>query len=239
MRMSHDVLCDLLKAQSIADLHPIANRIAGQLDFERFVYRNRLTPGIGGEPDLVISNYPVAWGQTYRHENRIAIDPNVAHCMSSSLPLVWSERSCQRGSSSALKESARQLGLRSGLTIPLYSRHGPGLLSLACTRAEPMIRKNVELLGQAQLFAIYLHEAAARLIDRQQPIQHPRYKLTSRERECLSWVAEGKSSWEISRIISCSERTVNFHVGNVIQKLNVANRSQAAAKALAGGLIGL
>jgi DNA-binding CsgD family transcriptional regulator len=237
--MSHDVLFDLLKAQSIADLHPIANRIAGQLDFAQFVYRNRLTAGLGSEPDLVISNYPVAWGQTYRRENRMAIDPNVAHCMSSSLPWVWSESSCQKGDSSALKESARQLGLRSGLTIPLYSRHGPGLLSLAGTRAEPMIRENVELLGQAQLFAIYLHEAAARLIERKQPIQHPRCKLTSRERECLSWVAEGKSSWEISRIISCSERTVNFHVGNVIQKLNVANRSQAAAKALAVGLIGL
>jgi len=62
-------------------------------------------------------------------------------------------------------------------------------------------------------------------------------KLTSREKEVLSWIKDGKGSWEISAILSISERTVKFHIGNVFTKLNVINRPQAIAKALRYRLI--
>ena len=61
--------------------------------------------------------------------------------------------------------------------------------------------------------------------------------LTLREKECLTWAAAGKSSWDIANIVALSERTVNFHIGNVIKKLDVSSRSQAVARALAVGLI--
>ncbi|HJV61771.1 MAG TPA: helix-turn-helix transcriptional regulator [Albitalea sp.] len=53
--------------------------------------------------------------------------------------------------------------------------------------------------------------------------------LTGKERDVLKWVVEGKTSWEIGRILSTSERTVKFHLKNVYAKLNVCNRAQAVA----------
>jgi DNA-binding CsgD family transcriptional regulator len=63
-------------------------------------------------------------------------------------------------------------------------------------------------------------------------------KLTKREVEVLKWTKEGKTSFETSVILSISERTVNFHVGNILKKLDAINRVQAVAAALEKGIIG-
>jgi DNA-binding NarL/FixJ family response regulator len=72
--------------------------------------------------------------------------------------------------------------------------------------------------------------------------QHPRrmpidFSLTPRELEALTWVAKGKSSNDIAVLMNVSERTVNFHVDNVIRKLGVATRVQAAIRCALLGLI--
>lgn len=61
--------------------------------------------------------------------------------------------------------------------------------------------------------------------------------LTLREQQVLTWVAQGKSSWEIGRIIMCKECTVNFHCRNIMGKLNVSTRAHALIKAMGLGLI--
>ncbi len=61
--------------------------------------------------------------------------------------------------------------------------------------------------------------------------------LSEREKEVLTWSKRGKSSWEISAILNISERTVNFHVNNIMQKLNAVSRTQAVAVAIERGLI--
>ncbi|OCQ19228.1 hypothetical protein A7985_21075 [Pseudoalteromonas luteoviolacea] len=61
--------------------------------------------------------------------------------------------------------------------------------------------------------------------------------ITKRERDCLLWACEGKTSWEISQILGVSERTVNFHLANCIEKTNSANRLQAIAKCVVSNII--
>jgi DNA-binding NarL/FixJ family response regulator len=63
------------------------------------------------------------------------------------------------------------------------------------------------------------------------------FALTDREIEALTWVARGKSSTDISVLMNVSERTVNFHINNVIRKLGVATRVQAAIRCALLGLI--
>jgi DNA-binding CsgD family transcriptional regulator len=53
----------------------------------------------------------------------------------------------------------------------------------------------------------------------------------------LLWAADGKTTWEISQILGVSGRTVIFHFQNAADKLKVANRQQAVARAVAIGLI--
>lgn len=62
-------------------------------------------------------------------------------------------------------------------------------------------------------------------------------RITKREAEVLQWLYMGKTNWEISNILNISPLTVKNHVQNIIRKLNVENRSQAAAKAAKIGLI--
>lgn len=56
--------------------------------------------------------------------------------------------------------------------------------------------------------------------------------LSPREKEVLKWLIEGKSSWDISGILHISKNTVNFHIKNLFQKLDVVNRTQAVSEAL-------
>ena len=64
------------------------------------------------------------------------------------------------------------------------------------------------------------------------------HKMTKRELECLKWASDGKTSWEISQLLSISHRTVDFHLANCITKTDSINRQQAIVKcALSGQLI--
>ncbi|BFV56658.1 response regulator transcription factor [Kitasatospora sp. CMC57] len=52
--------------------------------------------------------------------------------------------------------------------------------------------------------------------------------LTEREREVLSHIADGRSNREIARALHLSEKTVKTHVSNILMKLDLADRTQAA-----------
>jgi DNA-binding CsgD family transcriptional regulator len=78
-----------------------------------------------------------------------------------------------------------------------------------------------------QLAGLMLTE---RILTLTAPAPDAEVQLTARERDCLAWVSEGKSDWEISVILGLSESTVRFHVGNARAKLGAVNRAQAAAR---------
>ena len=56
----------------------------------------------------------------------------------------------------------------------------------------------------------------------------PGPQLTAREREVLEQIAAGRSNREIARSLSLAEKTIKTHVSNVLMKLGVADRTQAA-----------
>ena len=62
-----------------------------------------------------------------------------------------------------------------------------------------------------------------------------RLTLTSREIEVLTWVARGKSAWEIGEILEIVKRTVDEHAPTAVRKLVAVNRTHAAALALRDG----
>ena len=61
--------------------------------------------------------------------------------------------------------------------------------------------------------------------------------LTAREIEVLTWVARGKSAWEIAEILHIAKRTVDEHVRNFVRKLGASNRTQAVARAVRNRII--
>ncbi|UZI32073.1 response regulator transcription factor [Streptomyces sp. CA-278952] len=62
--------------------------------------------------------------------------------------------------------------------------------------------------------------------------------LTEREREVLGLIADGRSNREIARAFVLSEKTVKTHVSNILMKLDVADRTQAALWAVRNGAAG-
>jgi DNA-binding NarL/FixJ family response regulator len=62
-------------------------------------------------------------------------------------------------------------------------------------------------------------------------------KLTPREGEVLQLVAQGATNKEIADALFISENTVKTHLQNIMEKLHLANRSQAAAYAIKKGLV--
>jgi DNA-binding NarL/FixJ family response regulator len=61
--------------------------------------------------------------------------------------------------------------------------------------------------------------------------------LTSREKNILQYVAEGKTNREIASILVISENTVKIHLRNILEKLHLHNRIQAAVYAVRQGLV--
>jgi DNA-binding CsgD family transcriptional regulator len=62
-------------------------------------------------------------------------------------------------------------------------------------------------------------------------------RLTKREIEVLSLIAQGRSSQEVADALFVSKRTVDFHLANIYEKLNVNNRVKAFRRAAQMGLI--
>jgi DNA-binding NarL/FixJ family response regulator len=86
--------------------------------------------------------------------------------------------------------------------------------------------------GQVQLSP----EAAARLMREMRQPENPD-ALTERENEVLKLLARGRANKEIARDLSIGEKTVKTHVSNILSKLGVQSRTQAALHAVRSGLV--
>ncbi|BAK82671.1 response regulator transcription factor [Komagataeibacter medellinensis] len=105
------------------------------------------------------------------------------------------------------------------------------LVSIASTEQQIDTRQQMAI----QLAASQFHYRYCQLgLDRSQVAGTV---LSPRERECLSWAAQGRDTTEIGDILAISDNTIKFHPKNVLHKLGCHNRVQAAVKATCMGLI--
>ena len=96
----------------------------------------------------------------------------------------------------------------------------------------------IEAIRAAHRGEVHLDAAVARVLTRS--LVAPRRgvtALTARERDVLVLVAEGRSNRDIGRVLSIGERTVQTHLGNVLTKLELSSRTQAALWAVREGLV--
>ena len=114
---------------------------------------------------------------------------------------------------------ARQ-AVRAGAAGVLYKDIDPDAL----VRAIRSVRDG-NLLLAAEAAGSLLHDGGGNRSD----------ALTSREREVLARIAEGRSDREIARLLRVSEKTVKAHVSSVLAKLGVQDRTQAAVYAVRHG----
>ena len=135
-------------------------------------------------------------------------------------------------------KSRANTGYCTGLALALHLPKGLHFF-IGVDRDQPLPANADELtrlMADLQLFASVGHESAIRaLLPQSRQMELP--ALTSRELETLRWTMEGKTAWELGRILGISEQTVARHVNNAAHKLDCVNKHHAVAKALRLGLI--
>lgn len=123
----------------------------------------------------------------------------------------------------------------SGITIPL---HGPGTqLRLFTATLENDQSDAARLLVEYRYNLLLLASTINSAVEKLNCIDVPSVCLSNRQEECLLWTARGKTAWEIGKITSISERTVNFHLRAVMKKFDVNNKHHAVVKAIMYGVI--
>lgn len=79
--------------------------------------------------------------------------------------------------------------------------------------------------------------ADAVLTDYRKHVTNPLDLLTTREREVLQWIAEGKTNKEIAQALTLSVYTVEAHRGRIMEKLNLHSTGELVRFALRNGVI--
>lgn len=237
---------DLIEAaqaiDSVEEIHRLCSELCDGAGFDYFIYGAEFPVSLVRPQTVIISGFPQSWREHYDSRGYIRIDPTVRHCVIRSTPLIWDElRPLDERDERTIRQfmgEAADHGLRSGVSFPAHGQHGEAaMLSLVSNDPHSAASERIlAVLPIGQLLVGYIHEAARRAFDREN-ILLDRASLTDRERECLLWAAEGKTTADTAIILGISERTVVFHLQNAARKLDVCNRSQAVARAVAQGYI--
>ena len=130
-------------------------------------------------------------------------------------------------------DESREAGMGQGLVIPIHgtSRYR-GIVSVSGAQVAADQRSRAAI----HLMSLYCHERLSRLQARGSVVAvDRRTSLSPRERECLHWVAAGKTDDEIATILAISATTAHWHVENAKRKLDVATRIQAVIAAYRAG----
>lgn len=236
-----DLTYAVAHAANAKDLRTVAERFCSVNDFSYWIY------ALAG-PDKAITNYPDELVDVYA-ENRwhCGGDPLIDAIHRQHRALSWDIESISAPARSMdmaqreLMDRRWEVGARTGVSAPAYDRRGNAfdyaLVSFSRDHALSEIAQRHHEV-QVQLLAAYFLSAAQHIFgEPNAPSESEPITLTPREHECLSWVALGKSSWEIGQVLGIAEATVNFHLGNAATKLEVRGRTCAVARAIRRGLI--
>ncbi len=189
--------------------------------------------------DPVITNCPTEWLVRYAERDYQFHDPLAKICSRSRLPFRWGHREFLKllnKAERAVLHEARDFGLVEGYVVPISGPEGDmGGLSFCVDSSGSVADMVSESAARIQLFAAEFHAAAIRVLFDKVPTKA--VTLTPREREVLSWAADGLSSEATADRIGLTTPTVNYHIANCCQKLGASNKMHAVAMALRQGLI--
>lgn len=204
-------------------------------DFFACIQSTFSASGIDGRFRLISTNYPAEWTGLYAAREYYRIDPIITEGFTNFGVQHWADTYRKHPTDKVFLSTARDFGLRRGYTCTIKNLGGSrgALISLAGKELSGS-RRTIYLL---KLIAPHLYQAIERIVRTDKLNRLP--AISQRELEVLKWVTHGKTTWEISVILGVSERTVKFHVDNLVRKMDAASRTHAAAIASELGLVEL
>jgi len=173
-----------------------------------------------------MSSYPYSITKLVENSRNNSV---VHQSIESSKIVIWSTKDIEYKCQDAcrLKKSLLDNKIISGLTIPLQSIHGEvSIISLIMDNESSCTVKSKVNLD--------LYDEAAIIFDQAKDFSglNNNTYLSIRQKECIYWCSQGKTSWEISQILNISKQTVDFHLRAVCERCGAVNRPQAVAKSM-------
>ncbi|MER8849821.1 LuxR family transcriptional regulator [Mesorhizobium australicum] len=186
----------------------------------------------------VMLNYPDDWQKRCSEMGYDRIDPIVKKLRKQTGAFRWSEMYNDEHTTEIERrvfDEAAIFGLGSGVSVPL---HGPnGTFEIMSFASPGNHRLHDRTITYLHLAALHFRLKVAKFVNASGAYKAP--ELSPREKECILWVARGKTSWGAGAILGISENTVNYHMKNIMRKMEASTRMVAAIKAIEFGIIEL
>jgi LuxR family quorum-sensing system transcriptional regulator CciR len=222
------------KATEMAELKELVGDASKALGFDYYAMVQHVRFGLPSK-HVRLTNYPIEWLAYVREQTRL-YDPVLRAAERASSGFKWEKLdrhvTLSRQEQEYMARAARY-GLVNGYTVP---NHVPGETFGSChfvVRPDREFRD--ESIPAAQALGNFAFEAARRLLAERGESSEAWIQpapLSERQRECLLFVAKGKSDSIIGQLLNIKPRTVNEHIEAAKRRYSVATRSQLLVRAL-------
>jgi DNA-binding CsgD family transcriptional regulator len=243
MRSRHELQEQILSSENIDSAVCVLADALSEMGIDRFItgYVGGAAQGPTGQWRMYKHrsfNFPSGWDRDWHLLN--AHCPYYHACFDGRVGFDWATVRA-RGNLTERERRAwhylADFGLIRGFTVPT---HSPGHFGFVTVVGEPNDRswaRRAEANIAPLLFLSHIYHEAVRkrfpefFEGSEQP------PLSCRERECLGWVAAGKTTDELAAILGLSPETVRVYMKRAMRKLGANTRSQAVARAYREGLL--
>ncbi|AMM83461.1 LuxR family transcriptional regulator [Martelella sp. AD-3] len=226
----------IANAESLPDLEACLTKALNELGFISYnISLNRSDPLQFMERPL-LTTWTTRDLDIYVNDGWFDRDPLMSHLKANTAPLFWKPGLWDGTPRQDYSEYVRYQGIAGGATLPLFA--APGKFSAITLLT---IDKSVHVPDTAHAISILTSVATARMsaFTEGLPCQynvHGFKQLSGLQVEILSWIAKGKTNSEIALIVGRTERAIAYHVSEILAKISVSSRAQAAAFYAALGL---
>lgn len=185
---------------------------------------------------ILISTWPEEWQEHWVDKKLWHVDPIVHANLVRTEPFEWKDIfQISSPEGRQVFYEARAFGLADGFTVPSHHLSGP--INTVTVVGEKLDWSPKER-AMMHLLSLYFVGTLKRLMgEARHSDEEPSPKFTPREIQVINYVASGKTSSEVSGILSISENTVGFHMKRILAKLDCHTRTQAVVEAYRRGYL--
>jgi DNA-binding CsgD family transcriptional regulator len=227
-------ILDLKRSASVGELDITAADLFGGLGLPSFALAQFFKGDRSPDTRVIAGHFQPDWSQRYIAKGYARTSTISREMLTDSAPYSWTGVIKKRGLDSdqaRIWNEASEFGLTDGLFTPVRWGNG-SYAAVVLAGKQPLLTDPMLLIAAETLSAYYASELRRLISPSGQTV-----RLSGRQRECLAWVRQGKSSSAIGEILNISPLTVDEHIAEACTRLGVRTRVQAAIEAVLLGVI--
>jgi DNA-binding CsgD family transcriptional regulator len=226
-------------ATTLDDLKSMVDAIVREFGFRWFTLVHNVDLNRKGRKTLLLTTYPSVWVEEIVEARLYLEDPVHAACTRTVSGLTWDKIGNYidpTGRQKSIIERGRAHGLAAGFTMPIRMRNEPeAMFTVARQHDEDISSPD---LFCARLIGTIAFERARTLLGADEHSRAP-VPLSPRQIECVALVGQGKSDWEIGKILGLSSDTAHEYVETARKRYGVSRRTQLVVRAIHDGHVNI